>query len=359
MVNGGTLRGEEDENDKNEALTISQLLSLYIKENLTIEYPETENDTATSEKTHAHSRENTNQDRNGIENEEKTKEFPHYVAVENFDEEEGSLYDKLLDAYYSVGADVDAFVELLQENAPAENDEQTEDDADSESDAGENETKPDDEELDIQIESDVNALPSQEIDFPHLTQKEISRLKAVFDLNDFLDKFPPSVVCTYRYATEKASLNFTKLSDLLRLADDDWKDLVDNIAEEYYTLYCDESEEDNDNADDETPPCALPAEFPGNNVNLKKIIYARKLSEQIIAYFPQQALLWNLTKRFGDSNWGKVSEELMTAKWEKFSLSDTDLDEYVGKDESFFDISGVKLENSTESQEHDNLVLLS
>ena len=61
------------------------------------------------------------------------------------------------------------------------------------------------------------------------------------------------------------------------------------------------------------------------------------------------------TKRFGDANWGKVCEELLASKWENFSLSNTDLDEYVGKDESFFDISGVKLENSTESQENDGI----
>ena len=338
LVNGGTLQGEEDENDKNEALTISQLLSLYIKNDLSIEYPTKADDSFSHDDS---------------ENEEKTKEFPHYVAVENFDEEEGSLYDKLLDAYYSVGADVDAFVELLQENVPAEKGEQTEGDAGSESDAGENETKPDDEELDIQIESDVNILPSQEIVVPHLTQKEISRLKAVFDMNDFFEKFVPGVVCTYRYVTKKENFDFNKLSDLLRLADDDWKDLVDDIAKEYYSLYCYGNEKDK--TDEATPPCALPAEFPGNNAELKKVIYARKFSELIIAWFPQQALLWDLTKRFGDANWGKVCEELLASKWENFSLSNTDLDEYVGKDESFFDISGVKLENSTESQENDGI----
>lgn len=356
LVNGGTLRSEEDCDDKNDVLAISQLLSLYIKEDLTIEYPETENDTATSKKTHADSRESTSQDGNGTENEEQTKAFPHYVAVENFDEEESSLYDKLLDAYYSVGADVDAFVELLQENASAENDEQTEGDADSEPDAGENEEESDDEELDIQIESDVNILPPQEIVIPHLTQKEISRLKAVFDLNDFLGKFAPGVVCSYRYAMRKENFAFCKISDLLRLADDDWNDLVDDIAEEYYSLYCYGNEKDK--ADEAIHPCALPAEFPGNNVELKKVIYARKLSELIIAWFPQQALLWDLKKHFGDSNWGKVCETLTTAKWEKFSLSDTDLGEYVGVCDSFFDIAGIELEPdpepvTLEEDEHD------
>lgn len=327
LVNGGTLRSEEDENGENEVLTISQLLSLYIKKDLTIEYPNTKSESSVDDDS---------------ENEEKTKEFPHYGAVENFDEEESSLYDKLLDAYYRVGADVEAFIELLQENASAENNEQAEGDASSELDAGENETDPNDEELDIQIESSENILLPQEIVVPHLTQKEISRLKAVFDLNDFLDKFSPGVVCTYRYATKKENFDFSNLSDLLRFVDNDWKDLANNIAEEYYCLYCYGNEKDNE--DDETSPCALPAEFPGNNVELKEVIYARKLSELIIAWFPQQALLWDLKKHFGDSNWGKVCEKLTTAKWEKFSLSGTDLGEYVGGDDSFFDIAGIELE---------------
>ena len=396
LVNGGTLRGEEDD-DKNDSLTISQLLSLYIKEDLTIDYPSTESESSTGDDS---------------ENEQKAKELPYYVAVEKFDEDESTgqneeitdegegagnepsldgenqeesqessksanqiLYDKLLGAYYSVGADVDAFIELLQENALVENNEQAEGDASSELDAGENEADSNDEELDIQIESDENILLPQEIVVPQLTQEEISRLKAVFDLNEFFEKFAPGIVCTYRYVTRKENFDFCKLSDLLRLADTDWENIVNAIAEEYYVLYCYESEEDDDdddNADDEQteqepnsgetpqnndepentpvettetiPPCALPAEFPGNNVELKKVIYARKLSEQIIAWFPQQALLWDLKKRFVDSNWGKVCEELMTAKWEKFSLSDTDLGEYVGGDDSFFDIAGVERE---------------
>ena len=399
LVNGGTLRGEEDD-DKNDSLTISQLLSLYIKEDLTIDYPSTESESSTGDDS---------------ENEQKAKELPYYVAVENFDEDESTgqneeitdegegagnepslegenqeesqessksanqiLYDKLLGAYYSVGADVDAFIELLQENALVENNEQAEGDASSELDAGENEADSNDEELDIQIESDENILLPQEIVVPQLTQEEISRLKAVFDLNEFFEKFAPGIVCTYRYVTRKENFDFCKLSDLLRLADTDWENIVNAIAEEYYVLYCYESEEDDDddNADDEQteqepnsgeppqnndepentpvettetiPPCALPAEFPGNNVELKKVIYARKLSEQVIAWFPQQALLWDLKQRFVDSNWGKVCEELMTARWEKFSLSDTDLGEYVGGDDSFFDIAGVELEPDPE-----------
>lgn len=393
LVNGGTLRDEEDD-DKNDSLTISQLLSLYIKEDLTIEYPSTESEFSTGDDS---------------ENEQKAKELPYYVAVENFDEDESTgqneeitdegegagnepsldgenqeesqessksanqiLYDKLLGAYYSVGADVNAFIELLQENALVENSEQAEGEASSELDAGENETEPNDEELDIQIESAEDILLPQVIDVPHLTQNEISRLKAVFDLNDFFEKFAPGVVCTYRYVTRKENFDFCKLSDLLRLAETDWENIVKAIAEEYYVLYCYENEED-ENADDEQseqepnsgetpqnndepentpvetlPPCALPAEFPGNNVELKKVIYARKLSEQIIAWFPQQALLWDLKKRFVDSNWEKVCEELMTAKWEKFSLSDTDLGEYIGGDDSFFDIVGVELEPDPE-----------
>lgn len=332
LVNGGTLRSAEDEDDKDDSLTISQLLSLYIKENLTIEYPD-ESETAED---------------GGNSEEETAKELPHYVAVENFDNgdsvNEGELYNSLLDAYYSVGADVEAFFELLQENVQPETNEQTEGVLPTDSSETENKSESENAESDVQIYSDENILTPQEIDVPHLTQNEISRLKTVFDLNEFFEKFAPGVVCTYRYAVQKENFEFKKLSDLLCLADTEWDNIVKAVAEEYYVLYCYES--DSTDELDESRPCALPAEFPGNNVDLKKVIYARNLSERIIAWFPQQALLWELKGLFeSDSNWEKVCEELMTPKWENFSLSNTDLDEFVGDDKSFFDISGVELES--------------
>lgn len=423
LVNGGTLRSAEDEDDKNDSLTISQLLSLYIKEDLSIEYPE-EGETTENGETPADSGDspasgdngsgaNTPQDDGDSEEEQKVTELPHYVAVENFEEEssgegeevagegEGTgnepslegenqeesqetpksanqiLYEELLEAYYSVGADIDAFIELLQENVLPEINQQTEGDSPTEPGETENETEPEEEEeYDIQIDANGILPEVQVIEVPHLTQDEISRLKAVFDLNEFFEKFAPGVVCTYRYVTKKENFEFKKLSDLLRLADSDWENIVKAIAEDYYVLYCYESDksDNEDNSDngqveqepnsgddplnnenepteklDEALPCALPAEFPGNNVNLKKIIYARQLSERIIAWYPQQALLWELKGLFeSGSNWAKVCEELTTPKWEKFSLSDTDLDEYIGKNETFFDISGVELEPDPE-----------
>ena len=421
LVNGGTLRSAEDEDDKNDSLTISQLLSLYIKEDLTIEYPDesetTEDDEIPADSGNGptsgdgDSDENTPQDDGDSEEEQKITELPHYVTVENFEEEsagegeevagegeetgnepslEGEnqeesqetpksanqiLYENLLEAYYSVGADVDAFIELLQENVLPETNQQTE----GETIAEPGETEPEDEEYDAQIDSDEHLLAPQKINIPQLTQDEISRLKAVFDLNEFFEKFAPGVVCTYRYVAKTADFEFKKLSDLLRLADTDWENIVNAIAEEYYVLYCYESEkkDDDDNADDEQteqepnsgetpqnndepgntpvettetiPPCALPAEFPGTNVDLKKIIYVRQLSERIIAWFPQQALLWKLKGLFElGSNWSKVCEGLMAPEWENFSLSNTDLEEYVGDDKSFFDVSGVELEPDPE-----------
>ncbi len=423
LVNGGTLRGEEDGADDDDSLTISQLLSLYIKEDLSIEYPE-EGETTENGETPADSGDspasgdngsgaNTPQDDGDSEEEQKVTELPHYVAVENFEEEssgegeevagegEGTgnepslegenqeesqetpksanqiLYEELLEAYYSVGADIDAFIELLQENVLPEINQQTEGDSPTEPGETENETESEEEEeYDIQIDANGILPEVQVIEVPHLTQDEISRLKAVFDLNEFFEKFAPGVVCTYRYVTKKENFEFKKLSDLLRLADSDWENIVKAIAEDYYVLYCYESDksDNEDNSDngqaeqepnsgddplnnenepteklDEALPCALPAEFPGNNVNLKKIIYARQLSERIIAWYPQQALLWELKGLFeSGSNWAKVCEELTTPKWEKFSLSDTDLDEYIGKNETFFDISGVELEPDPE-----------
>lgn len=297
LVNGNMLQGEDGEAD--DSLTISQLISLYIKGNLTIEFPS----------------EGQSQD-----GEEAAGRRPHYVAVEDFaeetanegtgtdngssldgdgQEEEGQeedgqeeiqeppksddqvLYEELLEAYYNVGADTGALIEWLQE-----------------------------------------------AETPHLTQAEISRLKAVFDLNDFFEKFAPGVVCAYRYAIQKENFEFGRLADLIYLDDSDWKSIVDEIAEEYYTLYRYEGTVPT-NGDGQLSS-ALPPEFPGSNVNLKKIVYARKLSEQIIAWFPQQALLWGLKDRLEDQEWGDTCDLLMSPAWEDFSLSDTDLDEYIG-----------------------------
>lgn len=286
LVNGNMLQGEDGEAD--DSLTISQLISLYIKGNLTIEYPSAESESSTG---------------NDSENEEKAKEFPHYVAIENFNEEEGSLYDKLLEAYYSVGADVGAFIELLQENAIIETNNPAEDNVSS-------------------------LLDLQEMEILRLPQNDVLRIKALFDLNDFFEKFAPGVVCAYRYAIQKENFEFGRLADLIYLDDSDWESIVDEIAEEYYTLYRYEGTGLTNGGSQLSS--ALPPEFPGSNVNLKKIIYTRKLSEQIIAWFPQQALVWGLKDRLEDQEWGDTCDLLMSPAWEDFSLSDTDLNEYIG-----------------------------
>lgn len=362
LVNGGTLRVAED--DKNDSLTISQLLSLYIKENLTIEYPE-ESETA--------------EDGENFEEEQKTKALPHYVAVENFEEESagnGELYDSLLEAYYSVGAEVDAFTELLQENALPETNQQADGGTPAEPGEIENGAESENEKSEF-----VSLLEPQNISLLSLTRTEISKLKALFDLDEFFGKFAPGVVCAYRYLAQKKGFEFSKLSDLLRLENEDWKKMVDRIAEEYFILYhyeedftttkqeideylrenniasvsvaTEQGSDSPDTTDNEikVPPYALPAEIPGNNRRQKKIIYARELSVRIVTWCPQQALLWNLKKSFEDSNWGKVCEELMAPRWEKFSLSDSDLDEYTGKNESFFDIAGIEIEPELEQSD--------
>ena len=362
LVNGGTLRSAEDEDDKNDSLTISQLLSLYIKEDLTIEYPD-ESETVGNDE--------------NSKKAQKAKELPHYVAVENFEENpasNGELYKGLLDAYYSVNADVDAFIELLQENVPPETNRQKEGDSPTEPGEAANGTESEDEESEV-----VSLLDPQNINSLSLTQAKISKLKTLFDLNEFFGKFAPGVVCTYRYLAQKNDFEFSKLSDLLYLENKDWKKIVDRIAEEYFILYhyeekftatkqemdeylgenntvfatTEQGSDSPDTTDNEidVPPYALPAEIPGNNRRQKKIIYARELSEKIATWCPQRALLWSLKKSFEDSNWGKVCEELIAPRWEKFSLSNSDLDEYTGKNESFFDISGIEIEPEPEQSD--------
>ena len=311
LVNGNMLQGEDGETD--DSLTISQLISLYIKGNLSIEYPP----------------EDDSQDADDSDGEVGAEERPRYVAVETFDsilidgKTEQERFDELLDAYYSVGADIDAFIELLQENVLPDEDVVSEE-VESEENEGENTVS---DGIDSS-EEDGELLKPQEIEIPHLTQTVFSRLKAVFDLNEFFEKFAPGVVCAYRYVIQKENFEFNRLPDLIRLDDSDWKSIVGEIAEEYYTLYRYTGTEP---ANESAPPSsALPAEFPGSNVDLKKIIYARKLSEQIIAWFPQQALLWSLKGRLEDQEWDDTCDLLMSPAWEDFSLSDTDLNEFIG-----------------------------
>ena len=311
LVNGNMLQGEDGEAD--DSLTISQLISLYIKGNLSIEYPP----------------EDDSQDADDSDGEVGAEERPRYVAVETFDsilidgKTEQERFDELLDAYYSVGADIDAFIELLQENVLPD-EEVVSEEVESEENEGENTVS---DGIDSS-EEDGELLKPQEIEIPHLTQTVFSRLKAVFDLNEFFEKFAPGVVCAYRYVIQKENFEFNRLPDLIRLDDSDWKSIVGEIAEEYYTLYRYTGTEP---ANESAPPSsALPAEFPGSNVDLKKIIYARKLSEQIIAWFPQQALLWSLKGRLEDQEWDDTCDLLMSPAWEDFSLSDTDLNEFIG-----------------------------
>ena len=98
LINNGTQQCDED-HEKDDALTISQLLCLFIKGDLSIEYPP-----------------------EGSNNEETSELLPHYYAVEPFENdpettaENQERFSALLDSYYSVGADINAFIKLLQEN---------------------------------------------------------------------------------------------------------------------------------------------------------------------------------------------------------------------------------------------------
>lgn len=245
LVNEGS---RPDESKRNDDLTISQLLSLYIKGDLSIFYPEKKEGS----------------------NGESVQELPHYVPVESFDDAERAFYENLLEAYYESGADIETCISQLQ-----------------------------------------------------LSEKEISKLKSIFDLNEFFEKFAPGVVCAYRYALSEKDFEFERFSDLIRLEKTDWEKIVKKIAEEYHTLY-----RYGENSKTDSPE-ALPSEFPGTNVELKKTIYARALSERIVQWFPQKALLWKLNESFEDQEWKNVFALLMSSAWEEFSLSNSDVETFV------------------------------
>lgn len=258
------------------------------------------------------------------------------------------LFSKLLDAYFHVGAKTDALIKVLQKNAlPDEAEEQ----ADSE------ETTTDSGETSVQSGTDIKNL----VEYPRLTNVEISKLKTVFDLNDFFEKFADGVVCTYHYAYSKKGLEFERLADFVRLSESDWTSVVEAIATNYGKQFGIPTEVTVDDETIMTYPQALPPEFPGTNTSLKKTIYVRKLAELIKTWFPQQALLVDLEKKFDDfiasataqteendentgesvsvehdteftnlmQDWKDVCLILQGADWEKFSLSNTDLIEFL------------------------------
>ncbi|WP_308602259.1 neuraminidase-like domain-containing protein [uncultured Fibrobacter sp.] len=248
-----TLLGQGNDGEaENDSLTVSQLLSLYIKGTLSIEV-----------------------DKEGD---------AYYVPIENFDAKEQKSYDYLLELYYKEGADNDSFISAVKEN---------------------------------------EEIWTEESDYP---EEDALKLKAVFELNEFFEQFTAGVVCTYRYALgksrESGGFYFDRFADLIFLEESDWKDIVENIASDYGEIYNRESVESSP---------ALPAEFPGNNLDVKKVIYTRKLAALINSWLPQRALLVKLSN---SDYFSAVCEILLGVDWDDFSLSNSDLGQYVEAHES-------------------------
>ena len=273
---------------------------------------------------------------------------PRYYSEISKDSFSDPLFAKLLDAYFHVGAKTDALIKVLQKNAlPDEAEEQT----------GSEETTTDSGETSVQSGTDIKNL----VEYPRLTNVEISKLKTVFDLNDFFEKFADGVVCTYHYACTKNDFEFERLADFVRLSESDWVSVVEAVATNYGKQFGIPTEVTVDDETITTYPQALPPEFPGTNTSLKKTIYVRKLAELIKTWFPQQALLVDLEKKFDDfiasataqieetdenagesvsveldtefvnlmQDWKDVCLILQGADWEDFSLSNTDLGEFL------------------------------
>lgn len=188
------------------------------------------------------------------------------------------------------------------------------------------------------------------MEYPRLTNVEISKLKTVFDLNDFFGKFADGVVCTYHYACINNDFEFGRLADFVRLSESDWASVVEAVAANYGKQFGKATEVTVDDKTVTTYPQVLPPEFPGTNTSLKKTIYVRKLADLIKTWFPQQALLVDLEKKFGDASvsataqteendgdtfidlmndWKTVCLILQGTDWEDFSLSNTDLNEFL------------------------------
>lgn len=247
---------------------------------------------------------------------------PRYYSEISKDSFSDPLFAKLLDAYFHVGGRTDALIRVLQKNALPD---ETEEIIEIDEQAGSEETTTDSGETSVQSGTDIKNL----VEYPRLTNVEISKLKTVFDLNDFFEKFADGVVCTYHYVCINNDFEFERLADFVRLSESDWTSVVEAIATNYGKQFGIPTEVTVDDETITTYPQALPPEFPGTNTSLKKTIYVRKLAELVKTWFPQQALLVDLEKSLSDEIWTEVCEVLLDADWEDFSLSNTDLDEFL------------------------------
>ena len=247
---------------------------------------------------------------------------PRYYSEISKDSFSDPLFAKLLDAYFYVGGRSDALIRVLQKNALPD---ETEEIIEIDEQTGSEETTTDSGETSVQSGTDIKNL----VEYPRLTNVEISKLKTVFDLNDFFEKFADGVVCTYHYVCINNDFEFERLADFVRLSESDWTSVVETIATNYGKQFGIPTEVTVDDETITTYPQALPPEFPGTNTSLKKTIYVRKLAELVKTWFPQQALLVDLEKSLSDEIWTEVCEVLLEADWEDFSLSNTDLDEFL------------------------------
>ena len=307
---GEGISSEDKEKDET-SLTINQMLLLYLSGNLSVVGP-------------------------------TPLRYVSNISKENISQylpsEKASLFNKLLDAYYNVGANTDVLIRVLQKFVvPDENDNNSGESANSSS---------------VEI--------SHFVEYPQLTETQFFRLKTVFDLNDFFEKFADGVVCAYRYAYTKGNFNFKRFADFVKFTESDWSDIVDAIADNYGLQFGTPKTETVDGTSVITYPQCLPPEFPGTDTELKKVIYVRKLLELIKTWFPQQALFVDLEKKFDDAiilaertsitdetteetvliepdetlidlleSWKSLCITLQDSDWDEFSLSNSDLDEFL------------------------------
>jgi len=159
-----------------------------------------------------------------------------------------------------------------------------------------------------------------------LSKDQISKLRLVFDLDEFHSHFADAVVVSYRYAF---SAQFARFSDFLSLKKSDWASIVDGIAVNYGKQFYGKIKEDESAQPIIVYDPALPSNFTGTNLTNKKAIYVKTLAELIETWFPQKAMLRKLGDLLTEETWKNTCQILQGEQWEAFSLLDTDLDEYL------------------------------
>ncbi|MDR3002060.1 MAG: hypothetical protein LBU89_12465 [Fibromonadaceae bacterium] len=178
---------------------------------------------------------------------------------------------------------------------------------------------------------------------PLITIDEWDRVEFLLDLGDFGENYRDMIQASFQFC-ERQSPQITNLKGMLALAEDGWETIVAKASKFYVARNTPAAPNS-----ELSPPeqGTLPPEFIGANGNEQQAIYARKLYNGLLAWFPQAELAMNMVQELTELNETLPNDEkLDIAKWDAVSVFLSDADK------PFFDLGSTNL--SVYLQENEN-----